>query len=87
MEWIVSQTDTWGTELSESTREEMRLMGDYGPTVNPKNREVKGVYYDTEEACSFSGYLTSADLRARAAACIEVADWLDRRAATAGGGR
>lgn len=67
-------------EVSESARGWMRTLGNFSPTVNPDNREVKGAilgeYGDAEKA-----YFSSKELRELAAACSEVADWLDKRAA------
>lgn len=74
-------------EVSDKARDVMKSLGNFGPTVNAANREVKGSTYD--EDCEDCGgcvktYYTSADLREIAAACAEVADWLDKRADEAG---
>ena len=67
-------------EVSESSRGWMRALGNFTPTVNPMHREVKGSmlgeYGDAEKT-----YFDSKELRELAAACLEVAGWLDRRAA------
>ncbi len=67
-------------EVSESARGWMRTLGNFSPTVNPDYREVKGSmlgeYGDAEKT-----YFSSKELRELAAACSEVADWLDKRAA------
>ena len=67
-------------EVSESARGWMRTLGHFTPTINPDNREVKGSmlgeYGDAEKT-----YFSSKELRELAAACSEVADWLDERAA------
>ena len=67
-------------EVSESARGWMRTLGHFAPTVNPDHREVKGSmlgeYGDAEKT-----YFSSSELRELAAACSEVAGWLDRRAA------
>lgn len=67
-------------EVSESARGWMRTLGHFTPTVNPDYREVKGSmlgeYGDAEKT-----YFSSKELRELAAACTEIADWLDRRAA------
>lgn len=69
-------------EVSESARGWMRTLGHFAPTVNPDHREVKGSmlgeYGDAEKT-----YFSSSELRELAAACSEVADWLDKRAAAA----
>lgn len=61
-------------DLSEYTRVTMEELGDFGPTVNVKNCEIKGYMQDGKV------YWNSVDLRAIANSCIEVADWLDNRA-------
>lgn len=67
-------------DLSQKTRDVMRELGNFGPTVNPARRELKGWTWD-EEGLGKT-YWTSADLRDIAAACAEAADWLDKRATT-----
>lgn len=68
------------TDLSEKARDWMKDIGDFGPTVHAANREVKGSVADESgELCK--AYYTSDELRSLAAACTEVADWLDKRAA------
>lgn len=61
-------------DLSIDARQWMRDLGEFGPTVHAAKREVKGYGIDGKT------YYTSEDLRGIAAACTEVADWLDRRA-------
>ena len=58
---------------SLSCAEVLRDLGDFGPTVNTANRDLKG-YIDGK--C----YYDAGDLRELAAACTEAADWLDKRA-------
>ena len=59
----------------------MRDLGNFGPTVNVKDRMVKGyTHVDGEGAKT---YWTSDDLRAIAEACVYVAGWLDDRAESA----
>lgn len=67
------QLPEWSSLKAASVLKEL---GEFGPTVNPVNRELKG-YIDGK--C----YYDSKDLRELAAACIEAADWLDLRAAMA----
>ena len=70
----------WEEDISEETRNEFIEMGYYSPTLNPGRKELKGSAYDFHNDCMDKDYLTSDDLRKRAAACIEAADWLDKRA-------
>ena len=65
-------------ELSAKAQETMKFLGDFGPTVNAQNREVKGYMHDDEGGGKV--YLSAVELREMAASCIEVADWLDKRA-------
>lgn len=66
-------------EVSENSRAWMRTLGNFTPTVNSAFREVKGSmlgeYGDAEKT-----YFSSSELRELAAACSEVANWLDARA-------
>lgn len=68
-------------EVSENSRAWMRTLGSFTPTANPAYREVKGSmlgeYGDAEKT-----YFDSSELRELAAACDEVANWLDARAST-----
>lgn len=67
---------------SNRALETMRKLGNFGPTANLSNREVKGYAKwgrDEEERV----YLRSGDLRALAADIIEIAGWLDARAEAA----
>jgi len=52
----------------------MEELGNFGPTVNAANREVKGYMEDGKI------YWRSKDLREIAESCIAVANWLDLRA-------
>lgn len=65
-------------QVSEKSREIMKKLGDFSPTVHTQEREVKGYTFD--EDGGGKTYWTSYDLRNIASACIEVADWLDSRA-------
>jgi len=64
-------------ELSQNALNQMKFIGNFGPTVNVEYAEVKGYTYDEDGGGKC--YLTSNDLRDLAAGCIEVADWLDER--------
>lgn len=67
-------------ELSDNARYFMRDLGNFGPTFHAENREVKGYMLDPEGDAG-KVYYTSNDLRQMASAAVEVADWLDERAA------
>lgn len=69
-------------EVSENSRGWMRTLGHFTPTVNPIYREVKGSMLG-EHGDAEKTYFDSKELRALASACIEVADWLDKRAGDA----
>ena len=71
MQWI---------QVSESARNWMKTMGEFSPTVRPEYRVVKG-WLKNEAPNDGRTYYDSSELRELAAACIEVADWLDKRAA------
>jgi len=73
-------TMNWEEDVSEETRNELIEMGNYGPTVNEFHRELKGTAIDFEDGSTTKDYLSSNKLRNLAAACIEAADWLDKRA-------
>lgn len=66
-------------DVSEKSRERMRDLGHFGPTVRVENMEVKGNLADGYGG-SESAYFDVVDLRELAAAFIEVADWLEKRA-------
>jgi hypothetical protein len=67
-------------DLSELARDVMEDMGNFGPTIKPGSREVKGATYDDVYGGVIKTYYSSSDLREIASACNEVADWLDKRA-------
>lgn len=66
-------------DISESAKAWMKLLGNFGPTVRAESREMKGMTVD-ECGDHVKTYYDSGELRELAKACIEVADWLDRRA-------
>lgn len=68
----------WEQDISEEAKETMKFLGGFSPTVNEKNKEVKG--YMLDEDCGCSVYLSSDELREMAESFIEVANWLDKRA-------
>lgn len=71
----------WDKDISTGAKETMKFLGSFGPTVHAHLREMKGYMLDNDSG-SGSGkvYLDANDLREIAAGCIEVADWLDKRA-------
>jgi hypothetical protein len=72
-------------DLSNNTKSWMQLLGNFTPTVNVKDRMVKGYTIDPDDGSAGKTYHTSDELRELAEACNEVADWLDNRAAEANG--
>lgn len=68
----------WDKDISKAAKAKMKFLGDFGPTVNAQHREVKGYMHDDEGGGKV--YLHASELREIAASCIEVADWLDKRA-------
>jgi hypothetical protein len=64
------------SDVSDEARITMKELGDFVPTIREDQREIKG-YIDGK--C----YYTSDELRRMAIHFIEVADWLDKRAAIA----
>lgn len=70
----------WDTDISNLAKANMKFLGNFSPAVRPELKEIKGYMYDDEDCCG-KVYLDSGELRELAAACIEVADWLDKRAA------
>jgi hypothetical protein len=65
-------------DLSNKTRDTMKMLGEFSPTVHAQNRELKGYTHDDEGGGKT--YWTSDDLRQISTACSEAADWLDQRA-------
>ena len=65
-------------DISDKGKAWMRDLGNFGPTANAKERTVKGYMHD-DDGGDGRTYLDSGDLRGLAAACNEVADWLDKR--------
>lgn len=66
-------------DISDGAKAWMKLLGNFTPTVLPERRELKGYVLD-ENGESGNAYYDSGELRELAAACSEVADWLDKRA-------
>lgn len=70
-------------DVSEEARRIMDELGNFSPTALVFDCEVKGWIYDEETASRCKTYWTATNLRHIAAACNEVADWLDNRATEA----
>lgn len=68
----------WKTDISSLAQTWMKFLGDFSPTVKEQSRELKGYMHDDEGGGKV--YLDAGELREIAAACTEVADWLDKRA-------
>jgi len=66
-------------DLPASTLQAMKDLGNFGPTANAHNREIKG-YMHHDNGDDGRTYFDSHELRVLAVACIDVADWLDARA-------
>jgi hypothetical protein len=64
-------------ELSQDTLDVMKDLGEFQPTLDPVKKMVKGYTYDAEYGNVIKTYWDSNALRAIAAACVQVADWLD----------
>lgn len=67
--------------LSSLTKTWMKFLGNFSPTSNASERQLKGYMYDDEGGGKV--YLDSSELRELATACNEAADWLDKRAVDA----
>lgn len=76
---VTSSDECW-IDLSLGARSWMEQLGAFVPTIHDANREVKGMLWNEDEGTASKAYLHSRDLRMLALACVEVADWLDRRA-------
>lgn len=70
--------------LSGNALEQMRELGDFSPTTRASDKMVKDCTLDADGDPGKT-YWDSEDLRKIAAACAEVADWLDKRAEAATG--
>lgn len=66
-------------DVSEDARDWLRMLGNFSPTVHTAQRELKG-YVHCDEGEDGRIYLEAKDLRKIAAAFVEAADWLDKRA-------
>lgn len=69
----------WSKDISDSTKEWMVELGNFSPTVNVREKLVKGYMIDGSGDAG-RVYFDPSDLRGLAAACLEVADWLENRA-------
>ena len=64
------------SSLSTDAQYTMQQLGDFGPTLNTAEKEVKG--YPQEQGKT---YWSSDDLRKMSKHLVEVAEWLEQRAA------
>jgi len=60
-------------ELTKLEKEWLKFLGDFGPTIHPKNKEIKGYMHDGKT------YLNSNDLLNLSNALKSVAEWLNER--------
>ena len=72
----------WPWTLSADAKETLRVIGNFGPTVDPLARTVKG-YAEWGDDEGGKVYLDPDALRHLAAGLTEAADYLDARAAAA----
>lgn len=68
----------WNTDISSLAKTWMKFLGNFGPTAKEESRELKGYMHNDEGGGKV--YLDAGELRELAAACNEVAAWLDKRA-------
>lgn len=69
----------WDNDLTKNTLAWMKLLGDFSPTSNVAQSQVKGYMLDNDgEGCKV--YFDAGELRELAIACLEVSDWLMVRA-------
>jgi hypothetical protein len=66
-------------DLSESARDAMRELGGFEPTRHPESKTLRGTMYDADYGVD-TAYFSCEKLREFAAAMVEVADWLEKRA-------
>lgn len=71
----------WDKDISKAARGWMMFLGDFSPLTDPKEKALKGYMHDEDGAGKV--YISSSELRELASACIEAADWLDKRAVDA----
>ncbi len=70
----------WNKDISDNAKEWMEELGNFSPTVNVHESLVKGYMLDFETGDAGNVYFDPSDLKGLAAACLEVADWLENRA-------
>ena len=66
--------------ISKEAESTLELIGDFGPTVHAEDRRIKG-WVHSEDGGRDKHYLDADQLREMAKHLVEVADWLDKRAA------
>lgn len=69
----------WKKDISEDGLYWMEFLGDFGPTTPASKGTIKGYMYDSDDGGGYKTYLGIAELRELGRACIEVADWLEKR--------
>lgn len=55
-------------------------LGNFGPTTNVSNKEIKGYTWDYDESCMIKTYYSSDTLRRMGLDLLLVASYLDQRA-------
>ena len=68
-------------KLSERAEQTLKFLGDFGPTLRVSDCDMKGYMYDSETDGCGKVYLSATEFRAMAEDFIEVAEWLEERAA------
>lgn len=66
-------------DLSQETRDWLDDLGQFRPTADAKRKTMRGVF-NNPDGGNEQWYISSSNLREIAKACVETADWLDRRA-------
>lgn len=79
----MTQPTEW-TDLPKDVLDDMEWLGNFGPTVKPENRELKGRMVDSDGDVG-KAYLEADTARRLAKSLNAVADWLDARASNAKG--
>lgn len=69
-------------ELPVQVLETMKFLGDFGPLIDHRRKEVKGYMHDADGGGKV--YLSAKDLRNMADDFYKVADWLEDRAVQEG---
>ena len=70
-------------DLSDEAHAACEAIGNAGPTLNVKDKLLKGYCLDDDRCGVGKAYHSADTLRLYAKGMVEIADWLDRRAALA----